>query len=532
MTARAIGLFALLTVVMTWPQARVLSTDATPHHDVYFNMWRLEWFAHAIHTQPSHLFDTNIFYPERDTFALSDAMIVEDVVAAPLLWSRMPPVLVHNLLLLGAIALSGASMFALARYLTGSRAAGLVAGIAFAFAPYRAEHMMHMELEWTMWMPLAFLALHRLFDTGRARYGVGAGAAVALQMLSSIYYGIFLAALLALSALLLIARDRSVSIRVLLAPLAVGAVIAVAVAALYARPYMRVHQRTGDRAVNEIEQFSAVPLSYLAVTPNNWLYGPPHGRSAGPERRLFPGAIVLLLAGAGLLLVPPSRRAIVYVILLVVAFEASLGLRGYTYTFLYDHVFVFRGLRAIARLGVFVLMCAAVLAAYGYRVIAAGMRPVTRRVLLAIVAVAMLVEYRATPELVPFPNEAPLLYRAFRSQPKGIVLELPAPHPNALPGDDAEYTYMSTFHWLPLVNGYSGMYPPSYLARLGQLQDFPSDRSLRQIHDDGVTYVIVHQRSYSMEALSRIGERLREVGMVELGTFADGTGQATLYRVP
>jgi hypothetical protein len=91
---------------------------------------------------------------------------------------------------------------------------------------------------------------------------------------------------------------------------------------------------------------------------------------------------------------------------------------------------------------------------------------------------------------------------------------------------------MSTFHWLPLENGYSGMYPPSYLARLGQLRDFPSDRSLRQIHDDGVTYVIVHQRGYSMEALSRIGERLREVGMVELGTFADGTGQATLYRVP
>ena len=74
--------------------------------------------------------------------------------------------LVHNLLLLGAMAGSGVAMFALARYLTGSRAAGVIAGIVFAFAPYRFEHAMHMELQWAMWMPLAFLALHRTFDTG------------------------------------------------------------------------------------------------------------------------------------------------------------------------------------------------------------------------------------------------------------------------------------------------------------------------------------------------------------------------------
>ena len=93
-------------------------------------------------------------------------MLVEGVVAAPLLWAGVKPVLVHNLLLLGAIAASGIAMAALARYLTGSLGAGVLAGVVFAFAPYRFEHIMHMELQWTMWMPLAFLALHRTFDTG------------------------------------------------------------------------------------------------------------------------------------------------------------------------------------------------------------------------------------------------------------------------------------------------------------------------------------------------------------------------------
>jgi hypothetical protein len=529
---RAIGLFALLTVVMTWPQARVLGTQATPHQDVYFNMWRLEWFAHALATQPSHLFDANIFYPERDTLALSDAMIVEGFVAAPLVWAGTRPVLLHNLLLLSAIALSGTAMFALARYLTGSRAAGIVAGIVFAFAPYRADHAMHMELQWTMWMPLAFLALHRLFDTGQMRYGLAMGACLALQMLSSIYYGVFLGLLLGLAALLLIARDRKAPIRKTIAPIVAGAVIALAVSFVYERPYVRVHERTGDRPITEIDRFSARPVSYLAATPNNWLYGGRPGRTGGPERRLFPGTIALLLAIAGLLLVIPSRRPIVYLLLAVVAFELSLGLDGYGFRFLHDHVSVFRGLRALARVGVFVLMFVAVLSAYGYRVIVAGWSPRKRRAALVIVAGLLLAEYRATPALQPYVTSAPPAYLALAGQPRGVVLELPVALANEVPGDEAQYAYLSTFYWFPLVNGYSGFFPTSYLERLDRLRHFPDETALRQIRADGVKYVIVHAAGYSETELSQISARLRELGMAELGTYPDGVARATLFRSP
>lgn len=530
---RAIGLFALLTIVMTWPQARVIGTAATPHQDVYFNMWRLAWFAHAFVTQPSRLFDANIFYSEPDTLALSDAMIVESTAAAPLIWIRLPPVLVHNLVLLGAIAFSGAAMFALARYLTRSRAAAIVSGIVFAFAPYRFEHIMHMELQWTMWMPLAFLALHRLYDTGRMKYGAAVGACLALQILSSIYYGIFLAVLIALGALLLIARDRAVPLRALLAPLSVGAGIAIVVAAIYARPYMRAHGRTGDRPTSEVTQFSAVPASYLAATPNSWLYG--HSsrrerRSAGPERRLFPGTIALLLAAVGLLFVPHSARPVVYLLLLVAAFEASLGFSGYSYTFLYRYVSVFRSLRALSRLGVFVLMFVSVLAAYGYRALVATRSPAVRRVVLAMVAVALLAEYRVPIALAAYPNTPPEVYRILAAQPRGVVLEYPVPRVDALPGDDARYAYMSTFHWFPLVNGYSGVYPPSYLNRLTRLRGFPDDASLEQMRADRVTFVIVHASGYSEAEFARIRARLIAAGMAELGMYSDGAAAAAVFR--
>ncbi len=106
---------------------------------------------------------------------------------------------------------------------------------------------MHMELQWTMWMPLAFLALHRTIDTGRIRYGLATGAAAALQMLSSVYYGIFLATLLAVIGVLLQIGYSRTNVRRAMVPLAAGAMLAVALVALYARPYLHARDRVGDR---------------------------------------------------------------------------------------------------------------------------------------------------------------------------------------------------------------------------------------------------------------------------------------------
>jgi hypothetical protein len=528
----ALGLFALLTLAMTWPQGRYLSSRAVPHQDVFFNMWRLRWLAHALVTPSAHLFDANIFYPEPRTLAYSDAMPVEGLVAAPLVWAGMKPVLVHNLLLLGAIAVSGAAMFALAWYLTGSRGAGILAGIVFAFAPYRFEHVMHMELQWAMWTPLAFLALHRTFDTGKWKYGLATGACVALQMLSSIYYGIFLASLLTLGAVLLMARDRSVPLPNALVPLAAGALLAAAVSAAYAMPYLRVRDRVGDRPAAEVTAFSARPSSYLAAPAANWLYGRRSASRGGPERRLFPGVLPVLLAIAGVLLRSPSRRAIVYLLLLVAAFETSLGFGGYAYRFLYDYVPAYRGLRASARLGMFVLMFLGVLAAYGYQALVEGRAARIRAVVVTMLALGLLAEYRVSVGLTAYANAAPPIYQILAHQPRGVVAEFPVPRVDALPGDDAEYAYMSTFHWFPLVNGYSGIYPSSYLARLERLRGFPDERSLIQLRRDGVRYVIIHGSSYPGPAFAELRTRIEAAGaLVEVGAFDDTEGHAVLYRV-
>jgi hypothetical protein len=88
---------------------------------------------------------------------------------------------------------------------------------------------------------------------------------------------------------------------------------------------------------------------------------------------------------------------------------------------------------------------------------------------------------------------------------------------------------MSTFHWYPTVNGYSGNYPPSYLARLERLRRFPDATSLVQLRRDGVRYVIVHVGPETASALEAIRAALGAAQMIEVGSFEEGGGSAILF---
>ena len=525
-------LFVALTAAMTWPQLEYLGTRAREHQDVYFNMWRLRWFAHALETAPLHIFDGNIFHPEPRTLTYSDAMIVEGLVGAPLLWAGLPPMLVHNVLLLGAIVTSGVGMFVLMQMLTGSPAAGILSAIVFAFVPYRFEHYMHMELQWTMWMPWSFWALHRTLATRSWRHGFLTGLFLSLQMLSSIYYGVFLSTLLGICAVLLLIALPSTLLWPSIKALLPGALLAVVICGAYAVPYLETKSATGGRSEVELVAFSARPSSYLVATPDNVLWGRAFASRGRLERRLFPGVLVVILAMVGLLLRPPPKVALVYLVALVVSFDMSLGLSGHIYRLLYEHVPFYQGLRALARLGIFVVFFLAALAAYGY-VALAELLPSKARLALAVgLCVLLLFEYRVRPlELVPYPNSPPPLYAWLSTQRRGVVAELPM-RTSGLPGSDPAYSYLSTFHWMPIVNGYSGFYPASYLGRLDDLAAFPDEKSVNRLREDGVRYVVVHLIEIEPAKREAVLNALRNsFGLAELTRQSDGRGEAVVFAL-
>jgi hypothetical protein len=188
---------------------------------------------------------------------------------------------------------------------------------------------------------------------------------------------------------------------------------------------------------------------------------------------------------------------------------------------------VYRGLRAVARLGIYVLLFLGILGGYGFSALSYGWDRRRRLALAAVLLVALTAEYRVSlPLSDEYPNTVPPVYRLLGRQPRGVVAEFPMPRLTALPGLDPQYLYFSIFHWFPMVNGYSGAYPRSYLMRLNHMRDFPDRRSFEQLSYDKVRYIVLHDwpgRNDARRALS-------DSPYVLLGEFADApSGTALLY---
>jgi len=104
----SLALFAALAVLHTWPLASapgLLSRNDVA--DTVLHEWILAWVAHQLVTDPLHLFDANIFHPERYTLGYSDHLFVQSLMGAPLAWAGLSPVFVHNVVLIAGYALTG-----------------------------------------------------------------------------------------------------------------------------------------------------------------------------------------------------------------------------------------------------------------------------------------------------------------------------------------------------------------------------------------------------------------------------------------
>jgi hypothetical protein len=519
-------LFVALTVVITWPQAQHVTTHVGHHFDSFFSMWRIAWIAHALATEPSQLFHANIFFPQSNALALSDPMLLEGVTAAPLLWAGGSPVLAYNLLVLGSFVLSGVSASALGYRLSRSHGAAVLGGMLFAFAPYRFEHYFHLEILWAFWMPLALLALHRCVEQGRLRDGILIGALVAAQVLSCLYYGLYLGAALVIAAAVLIRWRERRGWRTL-AVLAMGAAVAAAIAALYVQPLLAIRDDVPARLPQETARYSATLASYLSSPGSNLLYGWT-SELGGPERRLFPGLVAIVLGGVAF----ARRDRIQWTYAAVVAFGvvASMGSNTMLFDWLRQYLDPYGMVRVPARFAAVVLCALSALVSIGAAGVILRAQPHQRWLVAALLGLLMLIEYRANPALTEVPLTPTPAYRWLRDQPEGPVIEFPLPRITSLPGDDPIRQYHSTAHWRPLLNGYSGYYPISYLRMLVRMQVFPRGRWIDHALDRGAQYVLIHEGGMERGQLVMALERLEaHKGVKRVGRFPEEKGAVWIY---
>jgi hypothetical protein len=168
-------------------------------------------------------------------------------------------------------------------------------------------------------------------------------------------------------------------------------------------------------------------------------------------------------------------------------------------------------MRVPARFGLMTLLGIAVLAGLGVDIV---MRRLTDRlgrhaqamrgVFGALLLVGLGVEFRYAPiPLYPIEtgSAVPPVYRWLAGQPKDdVVLEVPL-RGGAGTFFEPRYVYFSTYHWRPLVNGYSGYVPTSYAEIAWQVRNLPDRYSIDYLGALGVGHLILHT-AYMTQAMA------------------------------
>ncbi|MGD9903571.1 MAG: hypothetical protein AB7U83_08875 [Vicinamibacterales bacterium] len=318
-TTAAVAAYTALTVVMTWPIAAGLSRDVPADlGDSLLNMWILAWVAEGVlaiaggQMTFADLWNANIFHPTPLSLTFSEHLVPQALQGLPLYLATGNVVLAYNVAFLATFALSGLGTFLLVRELTGSARAGFVAGLFYAFLPYRLGQFPHIQTISSQWMPFALFGLRRWFDTGRWTGLAGGTLAFVVQGLSSGYYLFYFAPVFGAYALWeVVARRRLRDLRTWLGLAGAGAA-ALALTLPFLLPYQEARDRLGfTRPFGEVIGFSADLYAYAHTPPQVHVWGSILNRFPQPEGDLFPGALPLLAAlAAALVWVIATGRAV------------------------------------------------------------------------------------------------------------------------------------------------------------------------------------------------------------------------------
>jgi hypothetical protein len=290
------ALYLLVSAAMTWPLVLNLGTlVANDLGDPLLNMWIFSWNARTL-PLTEQWWNMPMFFPAYGVTAFSEHLLGLSPITTPLLLATNNPVLTYNVTLFLSFPLAALAGHALGWSLTKRHDAALITGLAFAFAPYRAAQLAHVQVLSSYWMPLAMVGLIRYFEDRRVRWLLLFGVSWLMQALTCGYYCFYLSVLVGLwLAWFVVGRHRWSDLARVLAVWAVAVVLMTPV--LYG--YWRIQGMYGMRRwPNEIAAFSADVASFLKAAPSLRLWGWLNAYDRA-ESELFPGLTIVVLIVAG-----------------------------------------------------------------------------------------------------------------------------------------------------------------------------------------------------------------------------------------
>jgi hypothetical protein len=530
-----------LAVLTTWPLVLHMPSRIAPDlGDPVRTAWEVAWVGHALLHNPLHVFDSNAFYPHPLSLAFSDSLF--GYAPASFFGSGAVAALVrYNLLFLFAWSLCFVGAWLLARELGTGKVGAAVAGVAFAYAPYRVTEAGHLHVISSGGIPLALFLLVRGYRRSSRGLLITGWLVAAWQMSLGFTLGLQFAYLLAVLALLAAIwwwrerrgvepeetdsdaaeRKRSAdsartsqtgtlaSLRAfprnLVAITCIGIALCGVISVYQARPYLKVASEypTAKRTLREVKSYSAGPWAFLSASSENRVWGSITSGSrehihSKNESVQFPGGAILLLALLGLASSIYTRRlriglACGAAACSILALGFGLTGAGYPYRLLYDYAPGWDGVRVPGRVFTLATLFFALLAAAGAWRLAqlarewgAGLGERSSSRLVAAVGVVLAVGVLG--------EGAGHLAHPVVPQPARAEIGLPGPILD-LPTDGAHdrvWQYFSVDGWSKIAQGNSTFDIPSEDDLRGGMRGFPDKASVEKLRWFGIRTVVLH----------------------------------------
>lgn len=508
-------MYTAASVWFTWPLASVATDHVVTQspvllNDLFLVLWMLSWVGHALLTDPMRVFDGNAFHPTPQIIAASEHLLGDMPIFLPIWLATDNAILALNCLTLVSFVASALAAHFLARRWTGSTAAAWVAGCAFAFAPWRAAlgrpHLLQVQ-----YLPLIAYGLDRVLAGAGTRAALLTALALALQVLCSYYLGYAAYLMAGVMVAVWLAHDgpravvecwRGVAIAllvplVLIVPASIPYLVARSGGALateFSDPLLQTWELVG-RPPMVLDRFAGWGTVLLAVAGTLATYA-----FARRDRRQTRRVLFLVAGTVAALLLAPGPTGF---------FDGWVS----PYSWLAAVVPGFRSLRSPVRFGILASFLLSILAAYAIAaaeraiVARAGERARTRwfRSLAASltslvgIGLASVWLWREPPVYsafaAPTRDRITPAHRWLAAHGEGApLLELPVdPMLNVL---SARAMFASTYHWLPLLNGYTGYTPRGSALLLAHAQQLPDVDSLQLLVDcTDLRWILLHRAS-------------------------------------
>lgn len=488
---------------MHWPLPLHMGTDVPKDlGDPLPQAWQISWGGHALQHQLTDYWQSNMYYPLENTLAFSDALV--GYAPFGMIGEGFEAALVrYNLLFLLAYALAFIGPYLLVRELGLGRAPAVVAGVAYAYAPWRLEQDGHMHVVSSGGIPLALFLLIRGYRRNSAGTVLAGWLVAAWQLALGFTLGLMLAYLLAVLGVVLVLHWRKARPpRRVLAVTGAGAAVFLAVGVLLAMPYQEVREDHPEskRRPATVAAFSGGLDQFVAAPEQNVIWGPVTEQVREdlgfvPEQTMFPGALVVLLALLGLFWGPFSKRlriglgaGVVLLALLMLGFRVPGDGFPYPYRALYEWAPGWEAVRTPGRLNTLLSLALALLAAAGASsCIGALLRHQSRTAIAKVLAIAL-------PALVLLEGAGfPYPHPTVAKPPAGLA-EAPPPrlHLPMYEYESRRFLLWSTNGFPEIVNGRGSFKPESFDELEELMASFPDERMIDLLREMGVKTVVVH----------------------------------------